>query len=109
MSLFKYIDRIQAIHSIIEKQGTGLSSEFAARVGISRSLLMDHIKELRDTFGAPISFCRKRKTFFYTKPFTFQVKIFCECDKLRGGSSFFLQNLEIQNQLIQLNYGYEFV
>ena len=89
MSLFKYIERIKAIHYFIEKENTGSSIEFAKRVGISRSLLMEHVKELRETFHAPIEFCRVRQSFYYKKPFSLNIEITTELNKIKGGENYF--------------------
>jgi len=85
MSLFKYINRIQTIHEFIERERTGTSEEFAHRIGISRSLLMEHLRELRQEFGAPIYFCRKRHTFYYHSAFCLKILITSEMDKVKGG------------------------
>lgn len=80
MSLSKYIDRIKTIHSQIERENTGPSDVFASHVGISRSLLMEHLREMRETFGAKIDYCRKRRTFHYRMTFKLQIKILRETD-----------------------------
>jgi hypothetical protein len=85
MSFFKYIERLKLIHSYLEKGQTGNGDEFAKKVGISRSVLMEHIQELRETFNAPIDFSRKERTFFYTSPFKLTIEITNELDKIKGG------------------------
>ena len=75
MSIFKYISRIDEIDRLIQIEKTGCSSSFAHRLGISRSLLMLHLRELREDFGAPICFCRKRQTFYYNASFSFKLDI----------------------------------
>lgn len=87
MSLFKYIDRVKSIHQLIEKENTGTSSEFAARLNISRSLLMEHLREMREAFNAPIDFCRKRQTFYYKSSFKFNILITSEMEKAKGGKN----------------------
>lgn len=89
MSLFKYIDRIKAIHNLIEKEKTGTSDEFAKRLGISRSLLMEHLKEMRETFNAPIEFCRARHSFYYKTPFSINIQIVTGLNKIVGGQNYF--------------------
>lgn len=86
MSLFKYIDRVKTIHKLIEAEKTGTSDEFAARVHISRSLLMEHLRELRDSFNAPITYCRRRKTFYYKSQFKFQIIVDTGMRAIKGGS-----------------------
>ena len=73
--VYKYIRRIELIHKLIEAEKTGISRDFAKKVGISRSLLMEHLRELRGDFNAPIEFCKKRQTFFYSKPFSIRIII----------------------------------
>ncbi|MFZ2907455.1 MAG: hypothetical protein WAZ98_14720 [Cyclobacteriaceae bacterium] len=87
MSFFKYIERMKLIHSYLEKGHTGNGEEFARKIGISRSVHMEHIQELRETFNAPIDFSRREKTFYYTEPFKMNIEITCEKDKnkIRGG------------------------
>lgn len=48
MSLFKTIERIKQIDSLIRRKATGDSGEFAEKLGISRSMLMLNMQELRD-------------------------------------------------------------
>ena len=99
MSFFKYIERIKKIHSLIEKECTGSSKDFALKVGISRSLLMEHLKEMRETFNAPIQFCRIRNTFYSKQAFHLNIQITVGLDKLKGGencySIFFAQSPDV--------------
>lgn len=88
MSLFKYIERTKAIHKLIESEKTGPSHEFANRLGISRSLLMEHLREMREDLNAPIGYCRKRETFYYIHSFKFRVVISAEMGALKGGYNF---------------------
>ncbi|HEY0740625.1 MAG TPA: hypothetical protein VGD40_04150 [Chryseosolibacter sp.] len=87
MSLFKYIDRVKTIHKLIEAERTGTSDEFAARVHISRSLLMEHLRELREVYNAPINYCRRRQTFYYSSAFRLRVDITAEIDQVKGGQN----------------------
>jgi hypothetical protein len=89
MSLFKYIERAKAIHCLIEKENTGSSDEFARRVGISRSLLMEHLREMREIYNAPIDFCRVRHSFYYRKPFSINIQISAGLDEIKGGGNYF--------------------
>jgi len=92
MSLFKYVIRLKIIHELIEKEQTGSSREFARKIGISRSVLMESLREMREDMGAPIGYCRRRETFYYNKPFTFDLIISFGMEKIKGGNNF-LQNL----------------
>jgi hypothetical protein len=88
MSLFKYIERAKAIHDLIEKEKTGSSDEFAQKVGISRSLLMEHLHEMRETFDAPINFCRTRHSFYYKRPFSLTIQITTGLGNIKGGQNY---------------------
>jgi hypothetical protein len=94
MSLFKYIERAKIIHKLIEKEKTGSSDEFAQKVGISRSLLMEHLKEMRETFNAPIDFCRARHSFYYKKPFSLSIQITTGMGNVNGGQNYFYSFFE---------------
>lgn len=73
MSIIKIIDRIRYIDYLIVKESTGNPEEFARRVGLSRSMLYENIDEMR-ALGAPIRYDRKRKTFFYYRPFELHIE-----------------------------------
>lgn len=63
MQFEKYVNRIQYLHELIEKQGTGDPTELATRLGISKRMLyyyLDEIKEKRE-----IAFCRKKKSYMF--------------------------------------------
>jgi hypothetical protein len=75
MSLIKYVERIKTIHRLIQMQNTGMSTDFARKVGISRSLLMEHLRELREELQAPIVYCRYKKSFYYSKSFNLEIRI----------------------------------
>ncbi|GCC50166.1 hypothetical protein SanaruYs_03810 [Chryseotalea sanaruensis] len=86
MGLLKYLDRIERIHKLIEKESTGSASDFSKKLGISRSVLMEHIREMREELNAPISFSRLRETFYYEKSFSLKILISSDLKKIKGGS-----------------------
>lgn len=91
MSLIRYkeqMDRINAIHELIRNENTGNSEEFAEHICISRSLLMDHLREMKELWRAPIDYCRKRNTFYYSKPFKLTILIEAELSSIKGGVAF---------------------
>ncbi|MEI9921315.1 MAG: HTH domain-containing protein [Bacteroidota bacterium] len=69
MSLLKSIERIKRIDSLIRKQSTGTAKEFAEKLGISRSMLMENLREMRD-LGAQIEFCSFRRSYRYISGFS---------------------------------------
>lgn len=72
MSIIKIIDRLRYMDYLIAKESTGSPHEFARRVGLSRSMLYENLDEMR-TLGAPIRYDRKRRTFFYYRPFELRI------------------------------------
>jgi biotin operon repressor len=84
MSLLKSIDRLKRIDTMIRQQATGTSDEFARKLGISRSMLMENLREMKD-LGASICFCPHRRTYFYTTEFGLLIGNISK-DKVKGGS-----------------------
>lgn len=70
MSLIKYIERLERIHLLIKRGNTGNVDAFAGKLGLSRSVLLDNLRDLR-TLGAPIYFCRIKNSYRYSKDFEF--------------------------------------
>ncbi len=52
MSLKKYIERIERMNWLISKKATGTPIEFARKMDISRSLLMEYLKFMKQLGGA---------------------------------------------------------
>src|SRR5659263_44417 len=68
MKVSEYLDRISMMHKLVSRQRTGTPEEFARQLGVSRTSLYELIDELRSR-GAPISYSKSGKTFFYRQPF----------------------------------------
>jgi len=68
MSLLKSIERIKRMDDLIRREFTGTAKEFAVKVGISRSMLMENIREMR-ALGAEIDYCAHRRSYYYTQEF----------------------------------------
>ncbi|MFN7600517.1 MAG: hypothetical protein ACK5R0_03865 [Bacteroidota bacterium] len=83
MSLLKSIDRLKSIDTMIRRQATGTSDEFARKLGISRSMLMENLREMKD-LGACICFCAHRRTYFYTTDFGLLIGNVSK-NKIKGG------------------------
>lgn len=64
MQFEKYVGRLQYLHELIEKQGTGTPKDLANRLGISERMLYRYIDELR-AGEKRIEFCRKRKSYIF--------------------------------------------
>jgi biotin operon repressor len=49
---------------LIRKKATGNQKELARKLGMSRSMVNEYIKEMKE-LGFPIGYCRKRNTYYY--------------------------------------------
>jgi len=72
MKIFEYLDRIGKMHKLVQRRRTGTPEEFARQLGVSRTSLYELIDELRSR-GAPISYSKAAKTYYYTEPFDISV------------------------------------
>jgi biotin operon repressor len=88
MSLLKYIDRLKRMDDLIRRKATGCTNEFAEKLNISRSQLLQDLKELRE-LGAPIEFCPISKSYLYTKNCTLSLDFLERADAIRGGGNGF--------------------
>ncbi len=66
MTLLKYIERLEQMDQLIRMKATGSSKEFADKLGISRSLMMQELNVLKE-LGADIAYDKKRQTYYYKK------------------------------------------
>ncbi len=63
MQFEKYVNRMQYLKELIEKERTGTPKELAKRLGISERMLYYYLDDLR-SFKCCI-FCRKRKSYVF--------------------------------------------
>jgi hypothetical protein len=87
MSLLKYLERAKRIDELIHRKATGNSEQFSRKLGISRSVLMEHLRDLKE-LGAPIRFCCVRQSYFYDGDFGIIISQTCRAKSLVGGSRF---------------------
>ena len=64
MSFNRYFEKISFLDYLIRHKATGNQKEFARKANLSRSMLNEYLKEMKD-LGFPISYCRKRNTYYY--------------------------------------------
>jgi predicted DNA-binding transcriptional regulator YafY len=108
MKVFEYLDRISLMHKLVSRQKTGTPEEFAHRLGVSRTSLYELIDELRSR-GAPISYSKSAKTFFYNQPYdiavtcTLKPLTFSEANEHSGGINLFSKILFSRTQLSELS------
>ncbi|GGD28398.1 HTH domain-containing protein [Hyunsoonleella pacifica] len=101
MKSIKHLERLQQLHQRIEQANTGTPKELARFMNISERLLYNLIEELKD-FGAPISYNRRIKTYYYNDDYELQISISVtalsnnEVLQLFGGTYFFKRNTLLQ-------------
>lgn len=74
MKVFQYLERIEKIHKLVNHERTGTPDEFARHLGISRTRLYEIMDDLK-LEGAPISYSRVCRTFYYEEPFKISVSM----------------------------------
>ena len=73
MKSLKYIDRINKIHSLISSQKTGTPETFAKKLYLSRRQMYNELEFFKN-LNAPIKYCKKKETFYYTTNFEFSFR-----------------------------------
>ena len=66
MQLERYIERIKFIHRLIHRRATGKPEELGRKLGISKRMVYEYLKELKD-HGAPIAFSKQQNSYFYSR------------------------------------------
>lgn len=74
MKVFEYIERINLLHKLIEQKRTGSPKDLSRRLNISASRLYDIIDDLR-LMGAPISYSRPLRTYYYEFAYDIDINI----------------------------------
>lgn len=91
MKIIEQLERLKAIHDLIEKEQTGTPEEFARKIRVSKRHLYYILDELR-LLGAPIRYNTNAKTYIYIRECNIDININIEVlddDKLlsiTGGS-----------------------
>ena len=83
MSLLKSIERLQRLDYFIRKEATGSSAEFARKLGICRSMLMENLSEMKE-LGAQLNYCPRRRSYVYLSEFNLIIGNEIK-NKARGG------------------------
>lgn len=93
MNFIRQIKRITKMHKLIISEKTGTPEVFARKLSVSRSQLYNELDFIRE-LDAPVKYCKKRESFYYTSPFelifNFSLKIIKddETKEIFGGSYF---------------------
>jgi len=90
MSLLKYIERLKRMDDLIRRKATGTPDEFANRLGLGKSVLMEELRELKQ-LGAEITYCKDRQSYYYEQEFVLKIGKLDNQGKqeLRGGGNSF--------------------
>lgn len=67
MTALKFIDRIERLHLLIQRKGTGTPKELARRLELSESTVYQYINTLK-LLGAPLAYDSFRRSYFYERP-----------------------------------------
>ena len=95
MSTIEKTLKIERLHNLIQRKFVGSASDYALKLGISRSCLFNYIDDLKLS-GAEIKYCRSLNRFIYLNYFEFEIRIksevICkkEMSKIFGGINKFL-------------------
>jgi predicted DNA-binding transcriptional regulator YafY len=62
--LIKYFNRLESLDHLVRIKGTGSPKQLARRLNISERSIYEYLELLR-TLGAPIRYCKFRKSYYY--------------------------------------------
>jgi hypothetical protein len=96
MSLLKYVERLKRMDDLIRRKATGTPKEFANRLGIKKTMLMEELQELK-ALGAEIAYCKVRESYHYTDTFILRIGIDRNEQKaIKGGHKYFQDSRSVQ-------------
>lgn len=64
MKVFEIIERLEKINKCLKEEKTGTANEFAAKIGISRSMLFNYFDYLK-SYDIQIKYERKKNSFVF--------------------------------------------
>jgi len=86
---------------LIRRKATGTPEEFACRLGIKKTMLMEELQELR-SLGAEITYCRIRFTYYYLNAFELKIGVDRSAQKMIIGGQGAVLN-QTESSIDQLN------
>lgn len=104
MSLLRYFKKLELLDFLIHRKATGNQKEFARKAGMSKSMLNEYLKEMKE-MGFPIDYDRERNSYFYEKEGSLVKSLFkeqldeAEMKKYSGGCDY-LQLHQTARQLL---------
>jgi len=100
MGILKYIERLKHMDRLIRTKATGTPQEFADKLGMSRSTLMEYLSDMRQ-LGAMISYCTYRQCYQYEEGSCLKIEFaqnqlsIEEKESILGGQSYFQEILPV--------------
>lgn len=79
MSILRYIQKVEFLHTLIRKKATGNREDFAKRARMSKSMLSEYLQEMKK-LGFPIKYSREQSTYYYEYDGTMVDSLFCAED-----------------------------
>ncbi len=73
MKVFEIIERLERINKCLKEERTGTAKEFAAKIGISRSMLFNYLDYLK-SYDIQIKYERKRNSFVFEEDIEIEIK-----------------------------------
>ena len=73
MKVFEIIERLERINKCLKEKRTGTAKEFAAKIGISRSMLFNYLDYLK-SYDIQIKYERKRNSFVFEEDIEIEIK-----------------------------------
>jgi hypothetical protein len=64
MKVFEIIERLEKINNCLKEEKTGIAKEFAAKIGVSRSMLFNYFDYLK-SYDIEIEFERQKNSFVF--------------------------------------------
>ena len=74
MKNLKNLERLQQLHELIVKQATGSPPQIAHLMQVSERKIYQLVEQLKD-IGAPITYSKRHKTYFYTEDFELKISL----------------------------------
>jgi len=75
---------------LIRRKATGTPDEFAKRIRLGKTVLMEELRELKQ-LGAEITYCKDRQSYYYEQEFVLKIGKLDNLgqQELRGGQNYF--------------------
>ena len=65
MPIKKYLNRVEQFDYLVRAECTGPPAKIAPKLGLAESTFYAFLNGLKYDYNFPISYCRKRMTYFY--------------------------------------------